>query len=458
MGKRITWLACILFITLNIFLIIKDDNEKVAHTSYIPKWTEIIEKDMYDKLNTTGVIDYSNKEYIYFNEEEGIFKEFLVDVGDNIFTGDILYSYEVEHYDEVKAQLDEEINRLENEIVALENAIRKIERHSVQDSTLELTIPNTDESIQFKQDNTSFALQKEQYIIEMEKELDQTEAQLDSMKEQLDNVTAQDKTIFVESPFAGKVTNKSLSLTNPILTIESTDLHIIGELAERERMDVETGMDVEVALMEETNNNMFEGKVSFVSEEPTNMSINKDSKYPFHVSFNEFDFDDPLQGYHVNLDIIIEESINALVTESNIVETLDESEIELDMEEDPDLEPSNDQLDTIDDLFIDEEDFEELDFEDEVDEQEDQLHDYIWIMDHNGKIVKQPIERGVEMDDYVELINNVHLDDRVAINSRNNLEDGATFITPFTPNKSTWDTILKDGSRKRSIVIGLLVR
>lgn len=705
MKKRYLWLAALLFISTNIILIIYGE-EKVAHTSYIPDWSDVTEKDMYETLMTNGVIDYTNEEHIYFNDEDGIFVEFLVEEGERIFTGDVLYAYEVEHYDEVNARLTHEIQQHEEEIKSLKQAIKKMEQQTGGQTTLEITFPDSDETIEMKQDDPGFTFQKEQYIIEMEKQLNHTEAQLESLEKQLDDLQEQDKTIYVESPFAGKVTHKSLALTNPILTIESTDLHIKGELTERERMDVGLDMPVEIDLVENDNFAPFEGTISFVSEEPLNLSVDKESKYPFHVTFDEGDFgrskndldedeetedngfddwfeewqfdddeddseaeannnmsngkqgdihlqtanseartnmnemnrdengeqkhtnsgneqttndqqdhsgehvasgeqtssngkqvtgngrtseqtgggeraihgdengivsgattetiesdnkpnndnsnqevsanvssnrndlnghtnfqvkdevdeneddtddmddsdnwhyDDllkPLQGYHVNLKITTKESLNTTVVDKNSIEhssndeEMENANGETNQEHPDNTEPffdnentpsddndtqfepneettntehasdeqlkldptSHDQFDEepsdLDESELDEDISDEHNDTDPA-EHENNYETFVWKMDHDGKLKKQPVEQGIEMDNYIEIKNGVYNNDRVAINTRNNLKDNATFITPFKPKKSNWHTIFKDGSRKRSLLIGLLAR
>lgn len=406
MAKRIILLFIVLFVSLNIFLINKDD-DKIKRISYIPKWTEVTEKDMYETFDTTGIIDYSDKQFVYFNESEGVFNEFLVEKGDNIYKGDELFSYEIKNYDDIKTQLDIEITRLESDIRSIEESIRNIERSNVQSPNFRISLPDIDEAIEIKQNNSNIQLQIEQYIIEKEQTLEQTKAQLEAVEAQYDELIANGKVVYIESPAKGKVTEISTSLTNPVITIESDDLHIVGHLTENERMSVEEEMPVEINLIEESNSESFDGEIDFVSDEPEDVLLNKTSTYPFHVSFNDDnELDELLRGYHVNLNVTVDESINASVTNKSLI-------------------PSD---------------------------------SYIWRMDHSGVVRKEQVETGIEMGNYIELMNGIYPGERIAIDSRSNLIDGATFITPLSPNKSDWKTMFKDGSRKRSIFIGLLAR
>lgn len=405
MAKRIILFFIVLFVSLNIFLIVNDD-DKIKRISYIPKWTEIIEKDMYDTFDTTGVIDYSEKQFVYFNEQDGMFDQFLVNEGDYVYSGDELFSYKVENYNQIKAQLDDEIAKLKSNVRSIESSIRKIQRSNVRGSKMELVIPDTNETIKFEQDNAGLALQKEQYIIEKEQELEQMKAQLETVESKRDELISTGEVVYVESPFRGKVTDISTSLTNPVITIESDDLHVVGNLTESERMDVEEDMSVEINLIERSNSEALDGVVEFVSDEPEEVSLGKESTYPFHVSFDDdAELDDLLRGYHVNLNVTVEESISASVVDKSVVS-----------------------------------------------------RSSVWKMDNSGVLREEQVETGIEMGQYIELVDSLYPDDRIAINSRNNLIDGATFITPLRPSKSDWKTMFKDGSRKRSIVIGLLAR
>lgn len=404
--KRLFLIISLIFVVINLFLIAKDDGKKVSRVSYIPKWTTVVEKDMFETMEKSGVIDYAEKEDVYFHNGDGIFEQFFVSTGDAVRAGDYLFSYVPEQYEATKGRLEREVERLEDEIKVLEDAIKKMNQFSPERSRLQMTIPRDDDVIEIEQESDGPTFQKEQYIIEKEKELDRTKAQLDSVKSQLDDVTENDGVIYVESPVDGTVTYVSPQLMNPIVTVETDELHVISELTEQERFLVETEMDANIRVIENDEFEPFEGRVSFVSDEPTELSLTKESTYLFHVAFNdENEFDDLLRGYHVDLNIVLDESLNASVVPKEVV-----------------------------------------------------TKSSVWKMSNSGFIYKTDIEKGIEVDNDVELIEGVQVGDMIAFHSRNKLIDEASFITPLKPSKSSWKTMFKDGARKRSIVIALLAR
>src|SRR5699024_6390047 len=234
-----------------------------------------------------------------------------------------------------------------------------------QGQTIDIFNSETDELIQIEQTNPGSSVQKEQYIVEKEQQLAQLKAEEKQVQSQLKDLTENDGVIQIESPVSGRVTHLSTGLDNPIMTIRSTDFHVVGELTEAERMAVEAEMDVKIRLVDNDELEPIDGQVDFVSNEPLDVTVNEQSAYPIHVAFNEEpEFGDFLPGYHVDLNITLEEKLNALVINK-----------------------------------------------------EHMTDSSIWRMDHSGLLKKDDVEIGIEMGKYIELRNHVTLNDRVAIDS-----------------------------------------
>src|SRR5690625_3945644 len=119
MKKRLFFIISLIFVIINIFLITKDDGTKVSRVSYIPKWTTVIEKDMFGTMEKSGVIDYAEKEDVYFQDRDGVFEQFFVSVGDEVRSGDHLFSYVPEQYEATKGRLEREVTRLAGQLPAL---------------------------------------------------------------------------------------------------------------------------------------------------------------------------------------------------------------------------------------------------------------------------------------------------------------------------------------------------
>lgn len=407
--KRFIWLTVILFISINIFLVVNDKEGHIDRTAYIKDWTMATKTNMYQKLGTEGVLDYTTEQQVYLDQNSGSFQDFIAEEGDVIHVGDDLYTYKVQQYYEIKAGLDTRIETLQGEVLAVEEAIDKIRGTEIKQSTISFVYPDETEAANITQNTSEAEMMKEQYIIEREKELSQAKAQLASVESQLNDLITGEDTITVESPFAGKVTNISTSLDNPIITIEAHDLHIISELTEENRMLVEEGMQADITLteaVEEDSLDVLTGVVHEISEEPDRLSLKGASVYPFYVIFDEgVDVDNLLQGYHTNLDITLQESIDAVTVNHDVV-----------------------------------------------------FDRFIWKMTPAGKLIKQPIEKGIHMDQLVEITVGANKSDWIAKASESKFRDRATFITPLDPDKATWKEMIKSGPRKRSLLIGLLGR
>src|SRR5699024_1467389 len=145
---------------------------------------------------------------------------FLVEKGDDVDIGTPLYTYEVEQYEARNWQLENDIARLNDEIDAIEAAIDKMKSKNVTQSGRDIVFSDENGSLTLPQNASSAEMMKEQFIIEKENELAQKEAQLTSVEAEQRELMAGEDTIIVESPFYGKVTDISLSLQNPLMTIE----------------------------------------------------------------------------------------------------------------------------------------------------------------------------------------------------------------------------------------------
>src|SRR5699024_2741370 len=64
------------FILVNILLIYFDTEQKVSKTSHVKEWTSVGEKDMYESIDTKGVLDFSEESFVYFDDNLGEFQSF----------------------------------------------------------------------------------------------------------------------------------------------------------------------------------------------------------------------------------------------------------------------------------------------------------------------------------------------------------------------------------------------
>ncbi|MBU5468060.1 efflux RND transporter periplasmic adaptor subunit [Virgibacillus sp. MSJ-26] len=450
---KMSLVLAVLFVLTNVLLIYIDKEQKVAKTSHIKEWTEVTEQDMYESVDTTGVLDFSEESFIYFDDSLGEFQSFMIEEGQQVHAGEDLYSYEVRNYYETAAQLEGEMEKLDGEITAIEAAITKMESYQIPSSTSSAPAQanslssmdddtDEDENSMIKsfleemtqvQDTGQAELIKEQYITEKEKELAQKEAEQTSVETQLSELTATGETVTVESPYDGVVTNISETLEDPLITVQSAELVVKGELKEQDHSKVEPEQTVYITMAE--NDSKEEGLIEEVDEIPDEISLKGKSKYPFIATLLDEEIQDENQGAEQedfeeeqddqDLDQNQDEDqdsgkgleINESDDESKETETVDEQEKE---EEEDKLFPGYHA-----DLEIITKESSQASVVDEKD-----LDDSgIWLMTPKGTIIKNPVEIGIEMDSLIEITEGAEVGEWIAIDPQDRFTSPSPFIT-----------------------------
>ncbi len=107
----------------------------------------------------------------------------------------------------------------------------------------------------------------------------------------------------VTSPAAGTVKSIDEAGNKPVITLQSSELVITGELTEAERKQVENAMTVEAKLDEGP---ALEGEITELAEQPAT-TVDKESMYKFEASYLTEDeqADKLLAGYHLDADILL---------------------------------------------------------------------------------------------------------------------------------------------------------
>src|SRR5699024_9606287 len=281
-------------------------------------------QDMYDNLHTRGVLDYLGDENVYFDKDKGEFQTFLVEEGDMVAAGDPLYTYQINNYYDTLTEFQSENEKLKEEIAGIESAISKMETYQIPQQTVDYRFIEDKEDegqqtrlLETPQDSAEAELMKEQYITEKERELAEKKAQWESVQSKLEDLASGDDTVVVESPFDGRVTMISKSLDNPVMTIQPPEVHVVSELSEGERKQVTDDMAVNIELDE--GKKRFEGVLSDISEYPESSSIDGNSTYPINIAFSdENDTEGLLAGYHTDVAIQLDKSINATTLDKDL--------------------------------------------------------------------------------------------------------------------------------------------
>ncbi|RDW21901.1 HlyD family secretion protein [Oceanobacillus arenosus] len=407
MRKRIIQLLVILFIGVNFLLVYMDKEGKVERTAYINDWTQSFAADLADKLYTPGVLASVSESQLYFDKNLGSFKDFLIGEGEVVSAGTPLYTYEVHNYYKSEAGLLNEQSKLEEEVSAIEQAMEEMESYEIpstaQNAPSAFTLTEEELKVEFPESTVDATLIKGQFIVEKEKELAQKNAELTSIENQLSELQATGDTITVESPYEGRIKSIATTLEDPIITIESADLHAVGELTESERMKIEQGLAVEV-MLSESDAAVITGTVETVSEAPRKLEIEGESIYPFDVTLDEdAEVEDLLPGFHADLAITMEEALG--------VTTL---------------------------------------FQDEI------FTDSVWKMSEEGSLVKQTVGTGIHMDDMVEITSGISTGEWIAKEPARQFRENATFITPLKTAPLTRESLKTDWAE--SLVTGILSR
>ncbi|GAA0597248.1 hypothetical protein GCM10009001_11810 [Virgibacillus siamensis] len=404
--KKLILILTGLFMAVNCFLVYLDEEEKVDRLSYIDEWSVIGTKDMYETIETAGVLETAETKNVYFDEEKGSFLEFQVEDGAQINVGDPLFSYEPNNYYETKAQLESEVSKLNDQIAAIEEAIANISAFQAPPSDLEAQFEGENAKFDLKHEPVQAEYMKEAYVAEKEKELAQKQAELDSIQAQLSDLESTGDTIVVESPYQGQIANLSQSLKNPVVSIRDLQLQATGRFTENERTQVEPEMPVKVAIQE--NDDVLKGTLDSINDMPETVNVHTTSMYPFEVTFGkDADMEGLLPGYHANLEITTNASQNAVVVREN------------------QLAGKN-----------------------------------IWKMTSEGLLQRQKVKTGIHMDNFYEAKQGAKAGEWAAQDDWDQFRDGAAFITALNVEDIQWKRIGKydNVSWKRYFVTGLLAR
>lgn len=363
------------------------------------------QKDMIETLSTSGVLTTTAKEHLYFDYEWGSFQTFLVNEGDIVLEGEDLYTYRVHHYEDAVSRLEQQIEQFNEEIEVLESIISSVDSYTI-DEIPSIHIQQDDEDIvEIIRPPVDADWMKAQYQLEIEKEMALKEAQLESVEAQLSTLKETGHTITVTSPYEGIVTMVSESLDDPLMTIETPDLHIESDVVEQDRPEVAPGMtvDIYVPAIEQT----YEGTVDMVSDIPKE-TTSKESVYTFHVTFSEgADLESLLAGYHAELRVITKEALEATAISDEAI------------------------------------------FDGEV-----------WLMTDDGKLIDKTIDTGIYMGEWYEVIEGLSPNELVAIESLQSFRHGSTFITPLKLKSLPLKKTLTDDelNRWKLMLLGLVSR
>jgi HlyD family secretion protein len=303
----------LLFVGANTYLIEKA-NSKVDREVRVANWEISGKDDLVKELPKPGVVTAEEESYIYFNDEFGSFKKFLVKEGDQVKSGTPLYEYEVTDQTQQKSVLESEVEHLEDEIDSIGDNIDDLE-------SLESSLPSTstdDKEIPIDASalQSEYDIKKE--IAAKELEIDRVENQIDNLERQISDIESYETTLTVQSSVEGTIKDLSQAIDNPLITIASQATVITTDLTEKEIVTVEENMNA--VVQSDIEKKTQKGIVTSVSTLPKNdPHLQTDSMYPVEVKLQDSE-NKLLPGHHVFLSIITEELKGAFVLPVTAIE------------------------------------------------------------------------------------------------------------------------------------------
>ncbi|MGG4166089.1 HlyD family efflux transporter periplasmic adaptor subunit [Rossellomorea vietnamensis] len=396
----------VLFVGANTYLIEKA-NSKVDRQVRVASWEISGKDDLVKELPKPGVVKSEEENYIYFNDEFGSFKKFLVKEGDQIKSGTPLYEYEVTDQSQQKSVLESEADQLEDEIDNIEDNIsdlKRLESSLPSGSTDEKEIPIEASALQ-----SEYNLKKE--IAAKELEIDRLESQIDNLERQISDIESYETTLTVQSSVDGTIKDLSHAIDNPLITIASQSTIVTTDLTEKEIVKVDENMSATV--QSDVEKKTQKGTVTKVATLPKNdPHIQTDSMYPVEIKLQDTK-NELLPGHHVFLSIITEEVKGAFVVPVTAVEKDGESK-------------------------------------------------YIWILTSKGNVEKRKVETGLTVDGQQQIRSGVKVGEYYIVYPDDipALQKGAAFITGLD-----WDKVklrdLKKFDRPtilENLLLGILER
>lgn len=314
MMKKLVLPLGIVLVLVNIVILSLDDEGQVGRTNFIPKWEQVTAQDVKETLSVPAVLTSAEEVPVYLDPESGSMSEILVRPGDTIEEGDDLFTYKAADYGKTYRELTAAITTLEQQAEAVEQAISAVEGAGDIEAAaapMEPIVPTEDggdadaanEALRQATEEQTAQMQ-EQYRIGLEKELAQKHAELTVAEAQLSELEETGEYVTVTSPSAGTVKSVRQTGEGPIVTLESKELVISGELTEAERKQVQDGMTVEAKLRD--SGPVLEGEITDLAEQP--VAAAQESTYRFEASYasEEEQTDQLVAGYHLDTDILLD--------------------------------------------------------------------------------------------------------------------------------------------------------
>ncbi|RFU67399.1 hypothetical protein D0469_15125 [Peribacillus saganii] len=311
-------LPAILLVVVNIYLTLREDSE-VQRTVYVEKWKKAEQGNITESFNAKAVIKPSEEHYVYFNEEDKDFDQFLVQEGDAVSAGTPLFEYSSPRLEAEKRELEAEKKAAEGEITSIEEQIDKLESYQLS--------VEADQPIADTADFMDTALAEnsveeiissiEQDIYRQEYERSRLEQKVQKYEAQIQSIEEQTGAATISSEVDGIVKQIDKDLGNPVIVIASNTPAVEGYFNERQREKASEGMEIKVSSnsLKKKLNGSIQKINPYPLEDP---SVEKESSYLFSGVIEEAP-DRLFSGSKVDVTVIVDKAVGVPVIPSKSV-------------------------------------------------------------------------------------------------------------------------------------------
>ncbi|WP_226642915.1 efflux RND transporter periplasmic adaptor subunit [Mesobacillus subterraneus] len=398
--------AGVIFVSGNLYLALKEDS-KALRSSYINKWAAVGKENLTETLHASGVVTPEEEHQVYYNDEDGDFKGFLVKEGDKIDSGTPLYEYSSNNIDEDLARLQAEKSQLVTEANLIDDQIQQLTYlQSVSASTSVASTPVMGDGYGSSNDsNDLMNISIEKEIYDKQREKGRVEAEIEKYEDLIDSYEGSNE-LGKNSDISGTVKQISYELKNPIVTIISDKPKVEGTFSERDLKAVEEGMEVYV------QSDLFNGKVAGtltkIADYPeTEPSVKKESYYPFEITLSEETEEQILKGSHVEVSIITSQVLNAA---------------------------------TVPDKSVD----------------KGKKNSYVFVINEKGLVEKRKVTKGLNLGGKTEVKKGVKPGELIVKQTKDVKQINSSFFSKLNPDKLTEKTFKEEGKRNifKQVMVG----
>ncbi|PLR94476.1 efflux RND transporter periplasmic adaptor subunit [Bacillus sp. T33-2] len=381
--------AGVLFVSANLVLALHDDSG-VKRSSYISSWVEAGKENLTKTFKAFGVVTPNEEHHVYYNDNAGDFKAFLVKKGDKVDSGTPLYEYSSDHVETDRKKLEMEKDQLAREATLIDEQIQQLQylqSVSSQSSNDSFPASGDGEEEDFGTESgasgeiLAYSIEKEIYDKELEKSRILTE--IEKYDEIIQSQNDEDQ-LGINSDVTGVVKAINYELKNPIMTIISDKPKVEGTFAEADLKKAEPGMVVIITsdMLKEKAGGTLTKISSYPEKDP---SVGKESRFPFEIELDEKAVD-IIKGTHVNISVVTDKVLKAV---------------------------------TVQDTSI----------------RKDAKNSFVYVLGPTGKVEKRTIKKGLQLHSRVEVEKGIEAGQFVVKDPSIVKKADDPFITPLNTNK-----------------------